>query len=382
MTSSPPPEGPRLLGALRDQIDAVDREILQLLAKRQAIVSEIAHAKREQGAGVRDLAREAVVLASRRAQARELGLSPDNIESFYRLVLWASREHQAALRAGLPLSTEPKTVAVIGGRGGLGRRMADLFADLGHRILIVDLDTELTASQAAAQADVTLIAVPIAATEQVIREVGPHVPERGLLMDVTSLKLAPLAAMLSATRASVVGTHPMFGPGVHTFLGQRIVVCRGRGDAWADWVEATFRARGLVITAASADEHDRAMALVQVLTHYQTQVLGLTLARLGAPLSEGLKFTSPAYLMELYVAARHFGQDPALYGPIEMENPLTETVTNAFRGAAEAVQTLLCERDQAGFIRMFEEVRAFFGEFSEEATEKSKFLIDRLVERS
>jgi hypothetical protein len=31
---------------------------------------------------------------------------------------------------------------------------------------------------------------------------------------------------------------------------------------------------------------------------------------------------------------------------------------------------------------MFAEVRAFFGDFSEEATEKSQFMIDRLVERS
>ncbi len=381
MTSSSP-HRPRALDALRQQIDEVDRALLELLAKRQAIVTEIAQAKREQGAGVRDATREHAILQSRRAHALELALSPEFVESLFRLLLWASREHQAALRAGVPLTMEPKTVAVIGGRGGLGRRMVDLFADLGHRVLVVDLDTELSASAAATQADVTLIAVPIATTERVIREVGPHVPEHGLLMDITSIKGPPLAAMLASTRASVVGTHPMFGPGVHTFIGQRIVVCRGRGESWAEWVEATFRARGLVVTEASAEEHDRAMALVQVLTHYQTQVLGLTLARLGAPLSEGLKFTSPAYLMELYVAARHFGQDPALYGPIEMENPLTESVTSSFRRAAEAIQELLRTRDQAGFARMFEEVRAFFGPFSEEANEKSKFLIDRVVERS
>jgi chorismate mutase / prephenate dehydrogenase len=169
---------------------------------------------------------------------------------------------------------------------------------------------------------------------------------------------------------------------VSSFQGHRLVVCRGRGDGWTEWALATFRARGLIVTEASAEEHDRAMALVQVLTHYQTQVLGLTLARLGPPLSEGLKFTSPAYLMELYVAARHFAQDPALYGPIEMENPLTAQVTRTFREAAESVEQLLCSRDQSGFADMFEEVRAFFGDFSEEATEKSQFMIDRLVERS
>ncbi|MDB4989597.1 MAG: Prephenate dehydrogenase, partial [Myxococcaceae bacterium] len=359
-----------------------DSQLLELLRQRMAIVTQIAQAKRQEGAGVRDPKREQAVLDSRRAQADQLGLLPDFVESLYRLILWASREYQATLRAGVPLHTESKTVAIIGGRGGLGRRMVDLFSDLGHRVLVADLDTELSASAAAAQADVTVIAVPISVTERVIAEVGPHVPEHGLLMDITSLKGSPLACMMASTRASVLGTHPMFGPGVHTFQGQRIVLCRGRGDAWAGWAEANFRARGLVVTHASAAEHDRAMALVQVLTHYQTQVLGLTLARLGSPLAEGLKFTSPAYLMELYVAARHFKQDPALYGPIEMENPLMEQIASTFREAAATVHQLLSTRDQAGFAAMFDEVRAFFGEFSEEATEKSKFMIDRLVERS
>ena len=37
--------------------------------------------------------------------------------------------------------------------------------------------------------------------------------------------------------------------------------------------------------------------------------------------------------------------------------------------------------DQAAFARMFDEVRAFFGDFTAEATEQSSFLIDRLIEK-
>jgi chorismate mutase/prephenate dehydrogenase len=224
--------------------------------------------------------------------------------------------------------------------------------------------------------------VPISATLQVIDELGPYVPADGLLMDVTSLKQAPLARMLAACSASVLGTHPMFGPGVHTFQGQRVVLCPGRGEAWLHWVERALQASGLVTTHSSAEEHDRAMALVQVLTHFQTQVLGLTLAELGRPLAESLRFTSPAYLIELYVAARHFAQDPALYGPIEMENPLTPEVTQAFTRAAERLRSVLRQRDQAGFAGVFAEVRAFFGEFTSEATIQGDHLIDRLIERS
>jgi chorismate mutase/prephenate dehydrogenase len=376
------PDTRRSLSGLRGQIDAVDREILELLARRMTIVSELAQVKRDSGVKVRDPQRESEILADRRANAQRLGLSAELIESLFRLIMWASRDYQAQLKAEVPVDMALKTVAVIGGQGAIGKRLAQLFDDLGHEVLISDLDTELTAEAAAARADVTLVAVPISVTEEVIRRVGPHVPARGLLMDVTSIKAGPMAAMLASTEASVLGTHPMFGPGVHSLQGQRVVLCKGRGDAWADWVRTVFRARGLVITEASAEEHDRAMALVQVLNHFQTQVFGLTLARLGAPLAEGLKFTSPAYLMELYVAGRHFGQDPALYGPIEMTNPLTAQVTETFRGAVDSLRDILLSRDQRAFAAVFSEVRAFFGDFMSEATEKSKFMIDRLVERS
>ena len=124
------------------------------------------------------------------------------------------------------------------------------------------------------------------------------------------------------------------------------------------------------------------MAVVQVLNHYQTQVLGLTLARFGVPIEETLRFTSPAYLMELYVAGRHYTQSPALYGPIEMRNPRTKEVTEAFASAAEELAATLETKDQARFEAVFDEVRAFYGEFGAEAAEQSSFLIDRLVERS
>jgi len=179
-----------------------------------------------------------------------------------------------------------------------------------------------------------------------------------------------------------VGTHPMFGPGVHTFQGQRVVLCAGRGGQWLSWLDQVLTAAGLLTTHASPEEHDRAMASVQVLTHFQTQVLGLTLARLGRPLEESLRFTSPAYLIELYVAARHFAQDPSLYGPIEMGNPLLEEVTTTFEEAAATLREFLLQKDQAAFGRIFDEVRAFFGDFSREATDQGSYLIDRLVERS
>ena len=339
------PEGPhrldgprsRPLSVLRALIDVVDRDLLTLVSRRMGLVAEVASHKRTHRVRIRDLVRERAILDDRTRRAESLGLPGGVIESVYRLLMLAARDRQAQLRAEVPEDVEPKIIAIIGGEGGMGQSMARLFGDLGHAVMSADVSTALRPVEAAAQADVVVVSVPIRATAEVVRTVAPHVRADALLMDVTSLKEAPLRVMMEATEVtSVLGAHPMFGPGVHSFTGQRVVLCRGRGDEWFRWAEETFAARGLSVFEADAAEHDRMMAVVQVLNHFETQVMGLALARLGGGVShrDTLAYTSPAYLLESYVVARHFSQSADLYGPIEMLNPRAAEVTLAFEAAA------------------------------------------------
>jgi chorismate mutase/prephenate dehydrogenase len=143
-----------------------------------------------------------------------------------------------------------------------------------------------------------------------------------------------------------------------------------------------FEARGLNVLETTADDHDRAMAIVQVLTHFSTEVLGKTMADLGVPVNETLRFTSPVYYMDLLMTARHFAQDPALYAAIQMSNPLTERVTSAFVSAATQLQKHSVNGDKSAFANLFKQVHDYFGPFTDEALEQSSYLIDRLVERS
>ncbi len=374
----------RSLAGLRAAIDATDHELLQLLAQRNALVAQVAAVKRTERRPIRDADRETTLLRDRRAHADALGLAPDLIESLFRLVLWASRDRQAALKVEAPLDLAPKTVAIIGGEGGMGRCLARLLSDLGCGVLSADLDTTFTPADAAREADVVIISVPIAATEHVIAEVGPLVRDDALLMDVTSAKAGPVAAMLAATerqQASVVGAHPLFGPAVHSLQGQRVVLTRGRGDAWFDWVRRMFAARGLVVVESTPQEHDAMMAIVQVLTHFSTEVLGRTLTDLRVDLARTQLFTSPIYMIELLMTARHFGQSAELYAGIQMSNPDTERVLASFCEAADKLRDVVNRRDVAAFAEAFANVRRHFGPLADEALEKSSFLIDRLVER-
>lgn len=367
---------------LRAKIDDIDHAILEQLSRRNEVITRVAQHKRQHQISIRDFKREREILDDRCHQAESMGLRSELIESLFRLVMWGSRDRQAALKAEVPLDIEPKTVAVIGGKGGMGACMASLFTQLGHHLLVADLNTEITPEQATKQADVVIISVPIEVTEEVIRRVGPLVREDALMMDVTSIKTSPVETMMECCRGSVIGTHPLFSPSVHSLQGQRVVLCRGRGDEWLIWLKQMFRARGLVLMESTPQDHDRAMSIVQVLVHFSTEVMGQTLSQLGVGIEETLQFTSPVYLMELLMTARHFAQSPELYASIEMSNPDTSVVTDAFINAASQLHTVLKEKDRKKFVKLFEQTCDYFGPFTVQALEQSSFLIDRLVERT
>ena len=280
------------------------------------LVREIAEVKRAAGLRIRDLQREQEVLDDRTRVAAELGLPVGEMESLFRLLLRASRDYQALLRVEVMPDEHARTVTIIGGHGRWAP-LRGIFAEWPP-VLIVDLDTDLALLKPRC-VDVVVISVPIDRTEAVIREVGPALRPESLFTDLTSVKQEPVQAMLASTPASVVGMHPMFGPSVHTLQGQRVVLCRARGDGWADWLAHTLTSHGMVITETTPAHHDRVMSIVQVLTHFQTQVMGPR--SLGwRPARRTMRFTSPV-CRRVYMTARHFAQSPTLYGPIEMLNP-------------------------------------------------------------
>jgi chorismate mutase/prephenate dehydratase len=82
------------LGALRDRIEAVDRQIITLLAERQDIVKGVVEAKLAAASPFRDREREEALIARLRTMAAAAGLDPHQIERLYRVVMDMSVAHQ------------------------------------------------------------------------------------------------------------------------------------------------------------------------------------------------------------------------------------------------------------------------------------------------
>ena len=83
----------RELQELRGELDGLDRELTALLERRLALAREIARAKAQRGLPVRDAAREAQVLSSRRAWLKDPALG-DACDRFFEGLMALSRQVQ------------------------------------------------------------------------------------------------------------------------------------------------------------------------------------------------------------------------------------------------------------------------------------------------
>ena len=86
------------IAALRSTIDLVDRNIILLLAERQALVTQIGDLKRKRGKKVFDKSRERSILRKQIPVARQLALDPAFITQLFRAIFRLARTTQRSGR--------------------------------------------------------------------------------------------------------------------------------------------------------------------------------------------------------------------------------------------------------------------------------------------
>ncbi len=366
------------LETLRQQLGDVDARLLDALAERMRLAERVAALKSSSARAPFDRDRENAHLQGLEAKAVALRLPVAVLRDVYGVLFAASRRVQSAHKVE---SLVKFRVGVVGGTGGMGQFLAATLAAAGYEVAVVGLESAETAEQLAARVDVLFLAVPIAITASLATRVGPHLQAGACLADITSLKSAPLAAMLAATSdcVEVVGTHPMFGPSSGSFDRQKVVVCAGRGSVWHARLAELFAALGAEIVHASAAEHDRHMALIQVLVHEKTMVMGSVLERLGADLKRSLDFASPIYRAELSMIGRMYSQSAELYAGIVTQNPEGAQVLATFREESERLTRLAEGGDREAIAERFVQVAQFLHTFAAWARRQSDAILADLV---
>ncbi len=356
----------------REEIRALDAEILRLVARRAGVAREIGQRKRDARIPLRDFDVESRVIDRLRRRAEELGLPGDVGCDLALFLIDKAVELQGPIVDSV-YDGDRRRVLVIGGLGGMGRWISRFLNVQGHTVRVLDpRDGESLFPRAAsldeglAWAELTVLAVPIGACGDVLRRIGALRPT-GVVAEMCSVKshLLDVLAELRAQGVRVVSFHPMFGPAVRLLSGKQIVLCRGGAREDERVVEELFAATSARLVEVPLADHDRAMAAVLGLAHLVNLGFARSLERFGIPWADLEDVAGVTFRQQTATTREVASENPRLYYEIQERNPHTDEALRTLIAALEELRSSVEASDEAAFSAIMEAGRRYFEDAAE-----------------
>ncbi|MBA3501899.1 MAG: prephenate dehydrogenase/arogenate dehydrogenase family protein [Myxococcota bacterium] len=352
---------------LRTELGEIDKQILELVSRRQTLAQRIGQVKRDAGIPTRDYRQEKDVVERARAAAVEHGLSAQLGEELILTLIRGSLTVQEKDTVATKGEGSGRRVLVIGGAGHMGRWFVRYLGAQGFTVEIADpsdgpsdVKNHRDWKTATLDHELVVIAAPMPATNDILRELA-KAPPKGVVFDVGSLK-SPLRDGLRTLQAAggrVCSVHPMFGPDTELLSGRHVIfVDVGVPEATAA-ARALFEPTMATLVEMDLESHDRLIAYVLGLSHALNIAFFTALAESGEAAPRLATLSSTTFDAQLGVAGKVAAENPDLYFEIQTLNDYGTESLAALLYAVERLRSVVRANDLEGFRTLMNRGRTY-----------------------
>lgn len=187
------------------------------------------------------------------------------------------------------------TVTVVGGAGKMGLLLSRILKDRVGAVRISSRDSmrakeaaeslgvDWVSNDQAHTSDIVVVSVPIDQTVEMCQNLGQRMSAHSLLVDIASVKTGITDVVVGNTPSSVeyLSLHPLFGPQVMDIRGRRCIAVEARGGPLTEEFLKILSECGASVRRSTVEDHDKAMAVIQVLHHHALLVFSSSLNKVA-----------------------------------------------------------------------------------------------------
>ena len=347
------------LETLREEIQTIDAELLELMSRRLDAATEIGLVKHKDGLKVRDPAREQQVISEYARNARAFGLDEQIVSQLARALIEGS---VAVQKTKKNRDLVGRTGLVVGGAGRMGKWICRFLSDRGANVLIWDPRCKLegyasvkSLRQPARKADIVVVASPLGVCPEELRAVMDSSP-KGLVFDLCSVKSHISGILRQGAKAGLLVTsvHPMFGPSSPSPKNQNVVICSCGSERADKQASELFSKAGARVSSISLEKHDELMAYVLGLSHLCTLVFAGVVERSGKELSEYCDVQGPSFRKLTRMARDLSVESQRVYHDIQALNPQTRQMIGSMETVLRELRKASLDENAVRFGRIME----------------------------
>jgi chorismate mutase/prephenate dehydrogenase len=342
------------LGTVRRKISEIDAKIVELMIERDNMAKTIGELKKELNFPLRNRDVEEDIVRKYRNAVNGTLVPADVAEAVARILISSSVEIQSVI---LRRRCEKK-VAIVGGRGKMGKWLTRYFKSMGAEVLVIGASGDINDIH---DSDIVVISVPISAVPQVLADADRICRDDALIFDISSIK-SPFAATLRemAARRNVCSVHPMFGPSVKTMTDRSVVICDCGCERAVAEAKRLFSNDDADIVTIPVERHDVLISYVLALAHASNIAFFAALSGSGISFDELKSVTSTTFDRTLSVSIPVSKEKASMYHEIQRLNVNAEDMWKVYEKAFKEVMEASLSEDPKRFAKIMEEGKKYF----------------------
>jgi prephenate dehydrogenase len=239
----------------------------------------------------------------------------------------------------------------------LAGRNAEKLAELK---LELQVETTTDFQAAVKDADNVLICTSISSFEEIIKKIAPATRKGQLVMDICSIKAYPVDVMHEYIKeATVLGTHPVFGPGSNGVAHKAYVLTptNPQEEAFAEQYKHWLEKEGAHVFIMTPQKHDELMSIILGLPHFIGLVACETLLAQDG-FAESKKLAGTTYRILFTLAEATAQETPDLYANVQTKLSDLGKMEELFIANAQAWLDLMKNKDSTEIMARMERLRA------------------------
>lgn len=262
-------------------------------------------------------------------------------------------------------------IAIIGASGVVGTVLTEHFEYLGHEVLPVNRNSQLTLEEAAQRAEVVfVVTLPIEAVSELINRAATRMKSGSLLVHGTSIEYPKEPYQITAQKALTRGLtfghcHFHFRPEAplwQTLAGQNISLhLEGPAQTdWQVWLEQQLKPYGPIIHQLKANEHDQITSLSQLTHMVIAFLIASSWQENTKPLiQKSLSIGGPPYQLLIRSLLRTT-LNSRVVGSILVNHPKAEQLLDTLEHSLVKLRQLIAERKAEKITQTLEDARSVF----------------------
>lgn len=279
---------------------------------------------------------------------------------------------------------------VIGGKQGFGSWLVEFFNKESFNVSyssrnksdnFENIDYYSDNCELVRNSDVIFLSVPINSMIEVLNEIYDEL-ENKILVEVCSVKTFLIEEFERLNKEKNIkfefhSVHPMFAQTIKNPKGQGFVFTYSntKKSEFIKEFRELLESKDAILQDMYYKEHDKTMALIQSLNHFNLFVGAKTLKKSGFDFEKHMPLCSPTYRIFTMLFTRFVLQNPKLYAEIQLYNTYSLDVISLFKKEMGVLYEKIQNRDEEGFVEYVDSMKEFY-----EKNKKDSELSDILFE--